>query len=61
MCFEGVGKLKDYQVTLHIDENIPTVAWPPRNVPFHLQARLDKEITAIENAGVIEDHDGPAP
>ena len=42
--FEGVGMLNDYQVTLHVNENVPTVACPPRNVPFHHKARLDKEI-----------------
>ena len=48
--FKGVGKLHDYQVTLHVDNDIPPVALPPRQVPFHLWARLDKEIQAMEEA-----------
>ena len=59
--FKGVGKLHDYQVKLHADNDIPPVALRPRQVPFHLRARLDKEIQAMEETGVIEDHEGPAP
>ncbi|XP_068675612.1 uncharacterized protein [Montipora foliosa] len=33
--FHGLGKLKNYQIKLHIDEDIPPVAQPHRRVPFH--------------------------
>ena len=59
--FTGVGKLRDYKVTLHVDESVPPVACPPYPVPYHLQAQLDKEIERMEKAGIIEDHKGPAP
>ena len=32
--FKGVGKLKNYQVKLHISDNVPPVASPPRPPPF---------------------------
>ena len=34
--FEGVGKLKDFQVKLHVDPDIPAVAQPVRRTPFSL-------------------------
>jgi hypothetical protein len=33
--FEGIGKLKNFQVKLHIDETVKPVAQPHRRVPFH--------------------------
>ena len=59
--FSGVGKMKNYKVKFHIDPNVPPVAHPKRSAPYHLQGKLDKEIERMEKAGVIEDHEGPAP
>ena len=59
--FTGIGKLRDHQVKLHVDENVPPVAIPPRPVPFHLRKRTKKELERMEAQGIIEDHEGPAP
>ena len=59
--FEGVGKLKDYQVKLHIDPSIPPVAEPQRPIAFHLQSKHSMEIDKMEEVGIIEEHEGPAP
>ena len=59
--FRGVGKMANYTVKYHIDPNVPPVASPERTQPYHLQGKLDKEIERMEQAGVIEDHTGPAP
>ena len=59
--FSGTGILNDYQVKLHIDENVRPVAEPPRPIPFHLQHRHREEINHMEEVGVIEEHHGPAP
>ena len=32
--FTGIGKLKDYEVKLHIDKSVIPVAQPARRVPF---------------------------
>ena len=32
--FERIGKLKDREIELHIDESIPPVAQPHRRIPF---------------------------
>ena len=59
--FNGIGKLKNHQVTLHIDDSVPSVASPPRPVPFHLKGRLRQEIKKMEEEGIVEEHSGPAP
>ena len=59
--FQGVGKKKNYQVKYHIDPTVPPVASPKRTIPYHLEPQFDKEVEIMEKAGVIEDHEGPAP
>ena len=50
-----IGKLKDYQVTLHIDKNITPVAQRERRIPFALREKVNKELEKLEKAGIIED------
>ena len=33
--FQGIGKLKNYEVKLHIDTSVQPVAQPARRIPFH--------------------------
>ena len=35
--FNGIGKLTNDEVTLHIDENVYPVAQPARRIPFHMR------------------------
>ena len=42
--FEGVGKLKDYQVKLHVNPDVPPVARPVRRTPFSLRTRLRRRL-----------------
>ena len=49
--FSGKVKLNDYEVELHDDLDILTIAAPKKNEPFHLQGRLDKKIEKIEDNG----------
>ena len=46
--FQGLGKLKNYQVKLHIDETIPPVAQPHRCVPFHVRRQLVEQLRRDE-------------
>ena len=59
--FQGVGKLKEHQVKLHVDSEVPPVAEPPRPIAFHLQKKHDQAINKMEQEGIIEEHHGPAP
>ena len=51
--FEGLGKLKNHQVKLHVDTNIKPVATPARPVPYHLKERVSID--------VIEEHPATEP
>ena len=59
--FEGVGTLKDYKVTLHINEDVKPVCQPARPIPFHLRKKCEKELETMEREGIIEEHTGPCP
>ena len=38
--FTGLGKLKDYQVKLHVDTGVKPIIVPPWSTPYHLQERV---------------------
>ena len=59
--FHGLGKLKGYQVKLHIDESVQPVAQPHRRVPFHVRQQLEEQLKRDEELGVIERIEGPTP
>ena len=60
--FEGLGKLKDYKVKLHVDPSVPPVAHlPPRRIPFHLRKKVSKELEILEREGIIEKVEGATP
>ena len=54
--FTGLGKLRHYQVKLHIDKSVKPVAVPPRSVPYHLQGRFQNAIDEMIRQDVIEEH-----
>ena len=61
--FQGLGKLKNHQIRLHVDDNIKPVAESERIIPYHLQHRVDEIISEMIDTGVIEEHptSDPAP
>ena len=59
--FHGIGKLKESQVHLHIDESVTPVAQPHRRIPFHMRKKLEQELTKLEDSGIIEEVHGPTP
>ncbi|XP_061176120.1 uncharacterized protein K02A2.6-like [Saccostrea echinata] len=59
--FEGIRKMEDFQVKLHIDETVKPVAQPHRRIPFHRRKKLELELKKLEEMDIIEKVDGPTP
>ena len=57
--FQGLGKLKNYQLKLHIDENIQPVAQPVRRIPFSRRAKVNEKLDELLKRDVIEKVEGP--
>jgi hypothetical protein len=59
--FEGLGKLKGFQVRLHVEDSVQPIAQPPGRVPFHVRKKLEEQLLNDEKLGVIEKTEGPTP
>lgn len=59
--FQGIGKLKDQQVKIHINEGVTPVAQPLRRTPFQLKAKVEKKIQELLDLDIIEHAVGPTP
>ena len=59
--FTGIGKLKDASVHIHVDETVTPVVQQHRRIPFNIRKQVEKELQHLEEAGIIEDTDGPTP
>ena len=59
--FEGVGKLKDKQISLDIDPTVKPVAQPYRRIPFNLREKVQDKTTELLELGIVEPVEGPAP
>ena len=59
--FEGIGKLKEFEVKLHIDDNVPPVAQRHRRIPFHQRQKVTAELHDLERNDIIERVNGPTP
>ncbi|GAA6090226.1 uncharacterized protein K02A2.6-like [Tachysurus ichikawai] len=55
----GIRKLKNVQVKLHIDDTVKPVAPPHRRIPFHVRKKFEKELQLLEDEGIIEKVEGP--
>ena len=52
--FDGAGKLKDYQVKLHVNPNVTPVAQPVRRTLFSLRDKVKKEVEELVSMDIIE-------
>ena len=59
--FRSVGRLKDYQLKIHIDPEVTPVAQPQRCVPFHVPKDVEKKPQELQDLDFIEDVEGPTP
>ena len=59
--FEGLGRLKDRSVKLHIKDDIDPVAQPLRRTPFQIRDKVKEELDELLKLDIIEPVDGPTP
>ncbi len=59
--FKGIGKSKNTEVKLHIDETVTTVAQPARRIPFHMRQKVASELDNLDRQRIIEKVEGPTP
>lgn len=59
--FTGIGKLKDFQLKLHIDEQVQPVAQPLRRPAFSLKEKIEKKLDELLREDIIEQVEGPTP
>lgn len=57
-CFEGIGKLKDYQLHIPVDNTVQPVVQGLRRVPYNLREKLDKKLDELESLDIIEKVEG---
>ena len=59
--FTGLGKMKDTQITLHIDPSVTPIAQPLRRTPFQLRERVEGKLKQLVELDIIEPVAGPTP
>ena len=61
--FQGIGKLLNHKVKIHVNKDVKPVAEPPRRIPYHLKSRVDVAVIDMVKNDVIEEHliGDPAP
>jgi hypothetical protein len=59
--FTGIGKLKNFQVKLHIDESVQPSKQTHRRIPFHIRKQAETEIKNLHDADILEQVEGPTP
>ena len=57
--FQGLGKLKGFQLKLHINPNVKPLAQPIRRIPFSRRQKRNEKLGELEKLGVIEKVDTP--
>ena len=57
--FDGVGKLKDYKLTLHDDPGVVPIAQKPRRVPFALRVKVTTKVEDLIAKDIVQRVDGP--
>ena len=57
----GVGKRKDFQVTIRINPDVQPTCRPHRRAPFHISQKVESELRQLEDEDLIERVTGPTP
>jgi len=53
-AFNGIGKLRDYQVRLHINPEVKPVAQSVKRIPFALRPKVEEGIQRLLEQDIIE-------
>lgn len=56
-----IGKLKNFQVRIPVNENVTPVVQPLRRIPFNVRESFEKELERLLNEDIIEKVEGPTP
>ena len=61
--FQGIAKLKNHSVKLHVSTDVMPIATTPRSVPYHIKERASKVIEDMIKQDITEEHpiNKPAP
>ena len=54
--FQGIGKLLNHKVKIHVNKDVKPVAEPPRRIPYHLKSHVDEAVIDMVKNDVIEEH-----
>ena len=57
--FEGLEKLKNFELKLYTDRDIQPVAQPASKMPFKMQEQMKNKLNELLNQGIIEKIEGP--
>ena len=57
--FHGIGKLKGYQLKLHVDPSVTPVVQKMRRVPFSLKDKVTTKVNELLEKDIIEKVEGP--
>ncbi|CAB4015033.1 Hypothetical predicted protein, partial [Paramuricea clavata] len=61
VLFQDIGKLKEYQMKLHIDPQVRPVAQSVRRTAFSLRGKIEEKLDKLLREDIIEKVDGPTP
>jgi len=59
--FVGVGKLRDFQAKLHVDESVQPIVQKVRPSPFGLREKIEQKLEELVSHDIIEPVEGPTP
>ena len=57
--FLGIGKLKNFQLKLHVNPDITPVQQPICRIPFHTRKKVEVELERLQRLDIIEPVTGP--
>lgn len=59
MFSSKIGKLKDYELELHVDETVKPKKQFHSRVPFHLRKQVEEDLKSLLEQDIIERAEGP--